>query len=249
MLAGAREVVVVSSPDRISDFDHLLGDGTQLGMRIQFAVQEAPRGIAHALLAAEDFTRDSPIVVSLGDNLFHGIGLGRHLQDIKVTDAAHIFSYEVAEPQNYGVLELAPDGRPISLHEKPTSPPSNLAVPGLYFYPPDVFSEIRRIPESGRGEFEVTDLNLSYLRQGRLSVSRLPRGTTWLDAGTPSDLLEAGIFVRILEQRQGLKVGCLEEIAWRNGWIGDEELAAIASSIPRPDYGAYLEALLQGSAG
>ncbi len=244
MLAGLREILVISTPHDIDGFQRLLGDGSQWGMRIEYAVQAQPNGIAEAFLVGEDFLASGPAALVLGDNIFHGSGLGRQLRGMQDVAGAHIFAYRVADPRSYGVVEVDADGRPLALVEKPQEPKSDLAVPGLYFYDDTVVERVKGLAPSARGELEITDLNRSYLADGALSVTVLPRGTAWLDTGTVDALHDAATFVRVLEQRQGLKVGCVEEIAWRNSWISDEQLAALAAPLQASGYGTYLQGLL-----
>ena len=244
MLAGIREVLVISTPHDLPGFQRLLGDGTQWGMRIEYAVQAAPNGLAEAFLVGESFLAGGSAALALGDNIFHGAGLGAQLTHLQQVDGAHVFAYRVSGPERYGVITLDEAGTPTSLVEKPQSWVSDLAVPGLYFYGPDVVDRAKALTPSARGELEITDLNRGYLVEGRLSVTVLPRGTAWLDTGTVDALHDAATFVRVLEQRQGLKVGCVEEIAWRNGWITDTELEALAAPLMPSGYGRYLLGLL-----
>ena len=244
MLAGLREILIISTPHDIDGFVRLLGDGSQWGMDIEYAVQAQPNGIAEAFLVGEEFLAAGPAALVLGDNIFHGSGLGRQLRGMQDVEGAHIFGYRVADPRAYGVVELDENGRPLALVEKPLEPKSDLAVPGLYFYDDSVVERVKALAPSARGELEITDLNRSYLADGALSVTVLPRGTAWLDTGTVDALHDAATFVRVLEQRQGLKVGCVEEIAWRNGWVSDEQLAALAAPLQASGYGAYLQGLL-----
>ena len=243
MAAGLREVLVITTPEDSSAFERLLGDGSDLGMTIRYAVQPKPEGLAQAFLIAEDFLAGDSAALVLGDNIFHGPGLGTRLRDLRQVDGGHVFAYRVANPSEYGVVEFDEHGHAISIEEKPAAPRSRYAVPGLYFYGDDIVEVARGIRPSARGELEITAVNDHYLRADRLSVTVLPRGTAWLDTGTFSMLHAAGDFVRVLEERQGMKVGCVEEIAWRNGWIDDEQLLALARSLERSGYGAYLERL------
>jgi len=243
MAAGLREVLVITTPEDGSSFQRLLGDGSDLGMRIRYAVQPRPEGLAQAFLIAEEFLAGDSAGLVLGDNIFHGPGLGTRLRDLREVDGGHVFAYRVANPSDYGVVEFDEHGRAISIEEKPVAPRSRYAVPGLYFYGPDIVEVARGIRPSARGELEITAVNDHYLRDGRLSVTVLPRGTAWLDTGTFSMLHAAGDFVRVLEERQGMKVGCVEEVAWRNGWIDDDQLLTLARSLEKSGYGAYLERL------
>jgi glucose-1-phosphate thymidylyltransferase len=243
MAAGLREVLVITTPEDSTAFERLLGDGSDLGMTIRYAVQARPEGLAQAFLIAEEFLAGDAAALVLGDNIFHGPGLGTRLRDLRQVDGGHVFAYRVANPSEYGVVEFDEHGHAISIEEKPAAPKSRYAVPGLYFYGPDVVDVARGIRPSARGELEITAVNDHYLREGRLSVTVLPRGTAWLDTGTFAMLHAAGDFVRVLEERQGMKVGCVEEIAWRNGWIDDTQLLALAASLEKSGYGAYLERL------
>jgi glucose-1-phosphate thymidylyltransferase len=244
MAAGLREVLVITTPDDQSSFVRLLGDGSALGMQITYAVQPRPEGLAQAFLIGEEFLAGRAAALILGDNLFHGAGLGRQLRELTRVDGGHVFAYQVANASDYGVVEFDDDGRVLSIEEKPTAPRSTYAVPGLYFYDAGVVDVARSITPSARGELEITDVNAHYLREGRLTVSVLPRGTAWLDTGTFRSLQDAGEYVRVLEDRQGTKVACIEEIAWRNGWIDDGQLREHARTLSKSGYGDYLLRLL-----
>ncbi|HWA66758.1 MAG TPA: glucose-1-phosphate thymidylyltransferase RfbA [Mycobacteriales bacterium] len=243
MLAGIRDILVITTPQDADQFRRLLGDGSDLGLRLEFAVQPKPEGLAQAFLIGADFVGGEPVALVLGDNIFHGAGLGTELSQLDV-DGGHIFAYQVARPSDYGVVELDADGRPVSIEEKPVAPRGSHAVPGLYFYSPDVVDIARTLRPSERGELEITAINDEYLRQGRLTVTVLARGTAWLDTGTFASLVQASEFVRVIEERQGLKVGCPEEAAWRNGWITDDDLRAHAEQLRKSGYGEYLLTLL-----
>ncbi len=245
MLAGVREVLVITAPDQNAAFQRLLGDGSRLGMRIEYAVQPRPEGLAQAFLIGADFVGDQAVALALGDNLFYGTGLGTALARYSDPEGGLIFAYRVATPQAYGVVEFAPDGRVLSIEEKPAAPRSDFAVPGLYFYAADVVEVARGVRPSARGELEITDVNREYLRQGRLEVCVLERGTAWLDTGTVEALVAASEFVRVVEARQGYKIGCIEEIAWRNGWVDDAALERMAEPLGVSGYGAYLRQLLR----
>ncbi|HTY72110.1 MAG TPA: glucose-1-phosphate thymidylyltransferase RfbA [Actinomycetes bacterium] len=245
MAAGIREVVVITTADDAAAFRRLLGDGSELGMRLEYAVQERPDGLAQAFLIAADFLDGAAAALVLGDNVFHGPGLGTSLAQLTDPPGGHVFAYRVADPSSYGVVEFDPDGRVLSIEEKPARPRSSYAVPGLYFYAADVVDIARTITPSARGELEITDVNERYRREGRLAVTVLPRGTAWLDTGTFDSLHDAGSFVRTLEDRQGLKVGCVEEVAWRNGWIDDDALRELALPLRPSGYGTYLLGLLE----
>lgn len=244
MAAGLREILVITTPEDSRAFANLLGDGTDLGMRIAYAQQPRPEGLAQAFLIAEDFLAGDQAALILGDNLFHGHGLGRTLAGLTHQEGAHVFAYEVANPSEYGVVEFDANGTVLSIEEKPEHPRSRYAVPGLYFYDENVVEVAKTIAPSARGELEITAVNDHYLRQGRLTVTVLDRGTAWLDTGTFRSLQDAGEFVRVLEDRQGTKVGCIEEIAWRNGWITDSQLEEVAQPLLKSGYGTYLLGLL-----
>ena len=245
MSAGIREVLIITTPEEQSAFQRLLGDGAGLGMQFSYVVQPRPEGLAQAFLLGEDFLAGDAAALVLGDNIFHGPGLGSHLGTLTDIDGGHVFAYQVANPSEYGVVEFAENGAVLSIEEKPAKPKSRFAVPGLYFYDAGVVEIAKSITPSARGELEITAVNDAYLRQGRLHVTVLERGTAWLDTGTFASLQDAGEYVRVLEARQGVKVSCLEEIAWRNGWIGDEELLALAEPLRKSGYGDYLAGLLQ----
>ncbi len=244
MAAGMREVLVITTLEDAASFHRLLGDGGDLGMRIEYVVQHRPEGLAQAFLLAADFLDGGSAALVLGDNIFYGPGLGTRLAELTSVDGGHVFAYRVANPSEYGVVEFAPGGQVLSIEEKPAKPKSSYAVPGLYFYGADVVDVARSIRPSARGELEITDVNQHYLREGRLAVTVLPRGTAWLDTGSFLTLHDAGDFVRVLEQRQGTKVGCIEEVAWRQGWIDDDQLGALAEPLLRSGYGDYLLTLL-----
>ena len=244
MLAGIRDILVIATPFNLPRFQALLGDGSNWGVSFSFAEQLAPRGIAEAFLIGENFIENNNVALALGDNIFHGSGLGGQLEFNSDLSGALIFGYEVSNPSEYGVVTLDEFGKPISIEEKPTSPKSNLAVPGLYFYDSNVVKFAKTIQPSARGELEITSLNLEYLKHDQLKVSVLKRGTAWLDTGTPESLHDAATYVRLIEQRQGLKISCPEEIAWRKGWITDGELIEIVSKNSASSYSQYLNSLL-----
>lgn len=244
MNAGLREILIITTPADQPAFVRLLGDGTDLGVRFAYVVQERPEGLAQAFLLGEEFLAGDSAALVLGDNIFHGPGLGRRLQRLHDTDGGHVFAYRVANPSDYGVVEFDADGHAVSLQEKPANPRSSFAVPGLYFYGPDIVEVAKGIRPSPRGELEITAVNEHYLRQGRLSVSVLERGTAWLDTGTFRSLHDASEYVRVMEDRQGLKLACLEEIAWRNGWIDHGQLLALAEPLIKSGYGQYLAGLI-----
>jgi glucose-1-phosphate thymidylyltransferase len=244
MFAGIREVLVITTPHEQESFRRLLGDGSDYGIEISYAVQPEPDGLAQAFLIGEDHIGDQPVGLVLGDNIFYGPGLGTNLTRFADVDGAAIFGYRVADPSAYGVVTFDEDGRATSLEEKPERPRSHFAVPGLYFYGPDVVEHARSLRPSARGEVEITDLNRIYLEAGRLQVEVMPRGTAWLDTGTVQSLIAAGSFVQAIEERQGLKIGCPEEVAWRMGYLDDDGLARRADGLSRSGYGDYLRALL-----
>ncbi|MDQ5975170.1 MAG: glucose-phosphate thymidylyltransferase [Actinomycetota bacterium] len=240
MAAGLREVLVITTPEDSESFSRLLGDGSAWGMRIDYAVQPRPEGLAQAFLIAETFLAGDQAALILGDNLFYGRGLGRRLATLTDQQGAHVFAYEVADPTEYGVVEFDADGVALSVEEKPARPRSNYAIPGLYFYDETVVDVAKSIQPSARGELEITAVNDHYLRAGSLTVTVLERGTAWLDTGTFRSLQDAGEFVRVMEDRTGTKVGCVEEIAWRNGWVTTDELVALAQPLLKSGYGDYL---------
>ena len=248
LMAGIRDILVITTPEDAASFQRLLGDGGWLGVNLQYAVQPRPEGLAQAFLIGADFLGGDSACLVLGDNIFYGTGLGTALQANTEVDGGHVFAYHVSNPREYGVVEFDADGRVLSIEEKPLEPRSNYAVPGLYFYGSDVVEVARGIGPSARGELEITAVNDHYLRQGRLTVTVLDRGTAWLDTGTVDSLMAAGEFVQVVEQRQGLKVGCIEEIAWRQGFIGDAELQALAEPLRKSGYGDYLLGLFDNPA-
>ncbi len=244
ILAGIRDVLVITTPHDAEQFERLLGDGSQFGISITYAVQAEPNGLAQAFVIGADFIGSDRSALILGDNIFYGPGLGSQLARFDHLDGGAVFAYRVADATSYGVVEFDANGRALSLEEKPARPKSNFAVPGLYFYDNDVLAIARDLQPSARGEYEITDVNRAYLEQGRLQVEVLPRGTAWLDTGTFDDLLEAALYVRTVEHRQGLKIGSPEEVAWRRGFLSDEELRARAQTLVKSGYGTYLLDLL-----
>ena len=244
MMAGIREVLVITTPIDVEQFQRLLGDGSQWGMTITYAVQPRPEGLAQAFVLGADFIGDDRVALVLGDNIFFGPGLGTRLADHTDVEGGHVFAYRVADPTAYGVVEFDPDGHVISIEEKPEHPKSSYAVPGLYFYDNDVVAIAGDLTPSARGELEITAVNDEYLRRGTLSVSVLPRGTAWFDTGTFEGLIEASQYVHVVEARQGQKIGCVEEIAWRNGWLDDDGMRRHADDQAKSGYGLYLHALL-----
>ena len=246
MLAGIREVLVINTPHEQALFQHLLGDGSQWGMRIEYAAQPSPDGLAQALLIGREFLAGGPSCLVLGDNIFHGDGLTGLLQRADArAQGATVFGYWVRDPERYGVAEFDARGKVLSLEEKPKAPKSNYAVTGLYFYDNQVVELAKSLQPSPRGELEITDLNRLYLEQGQLSVEIMGRGYAWLDTGTHESLLEASQFIATLEHRQGLKIACPEEIAWRSQWIDSEQLQRLAQPLAKNGYGQYLQRLLQ----
>ncbi len=245
MLAGIREILLISTPQDIGHFEKLLGDGSRIGLHIQYRIQPEPKGIAEALLLAEDFLAGEPCALILGDNLFYGSGMQAFLESCQISEGALIFAYPVQDPQRYGVVEFDAEGRVLSLEEKPAHPRSTYAVPGLYFYDGKAPALARTLRPSARGELEITDLNRLYLEQGQLRVRKMPRGFAWLDTGTPRSLLEASLFVEVIEERQGLRIGCIEEVAFRKGFISLEQLEALAQPLAKVPYGQYLLRIVQ----
>jgi glucose-1-phosphate thymidylyltransferase len=244
MMAGIRDILVITTPWDADQFHRLLQDGSQWGMSIRYAVQPSPDGLAQAFVLGADFIGDGRVALVLGDNIFFGPGLGTRLAQHTDLDGGHVFAYRVADPTAYGVVEFGSDGRVISIEEKPAHPRSSYAVPGLYFYDNDVVAIARGLTPSARGELEITAVNEEYLRRGALTVSVLPRGTAWFDTGTFEGLIEASQFVHVVEARQGQKIGCVEEVAWRNGWLDDDTLRKHADDQTKSGYGLYLHALL-----
>lgn len=249
ILAGIQSILVITTPADAAGFRRLLGDGTQFGISITYSVQRAPDGLAQAFVVGKYFIGTESVALVLGDNLFHGPKLGTQLSRFSQIDGGTIFAYRVADPSAYGVVEFDEHGRAVSLEEKPKSPRSEYAVPGLYFYDNEVVDIAAALKPSDRGEYEITDINCEYLQQGRLSVEVLPRGTAWLDTGTFDSLLDAGNYVRTIEERQGLKIGVPEEAAWRRGFLDDDQLRERGELLHKSGYGAYLLKLLDGWAG
>lgn len=246
MLAGIRDILVISTPEALPQYQALLGSGADWGLSFRYAVQDAPRGLAEALLIGEGFIGDASCALALGDNVFHGAGLTGQLAEAgRLTDGAMVFACQVKNPSDYGIVEFGPQGQPVSIEEKPRAPKSNWAVTGLYFYEPGVVEIARSVTPSARGELEITSVNAHYLAAGKLTVNRLQRGTAWLDAGTFDSLLQTSLFVQTLEQRQGLKIACPEEVAWRLGHIDDAALERLAAGFAN-EYGDYLRGLLRG---
>ena len=238
--AGISQILIISTPHDLPAFKKLLGDGSQLGCRFEYAVQEVPNGLAQAFVIGETFIEDDDVALILGDNIFYGVGVSNLLKKYNKPNGGVIFAYHVADPERYGVVEFDSNQKAVSIEEKPENPKSNYAVPGLYFYDNDVVSIAKSIQPSARGEYEITDVNKAYLRRGKLKVGVLDRGTAWLDTGTFSSLMQAGQFVQVIEERQGLKIGCIEESAFRSGFINLEDLRNIAKPLIKSGYGEYL---------
>ncbi|WP_109471156.1 glucose-1-phosphate thymidylyltransferase RfbA [Ornithinimicrobium cavernae] len=247
MLAGIRDVLIITTPHDLESFQRLLGDGSQFGITLEYAVQPAPEGLAQAFLIGADFIGDDSVCLVLGDNIFYGPGLGSQLARFTRIDGGAVFAYWVADPTAYGVVEFDDTGTAISIEEKPREPRSNYAVPGIYFYDNSVIAIARSLTPSARGEYEITDVNAAYLRERKLQVEVLPRGTAWLDTGTFDSMAAASEFVRTIEKRQGLKIGAPEEVAWRRGWLDDDQLRERGEALGKSGYGTYLlEVLARG---
>jgi len=240
MLAGIKEILIISTPHDLPNFEKLLGDGSAIGCKLSYAVQAEPNGLAQAFVIGEGFIGTDKVALVLGDNIFHGDGMAKLLQASSDPDGGVVFAYQVSDPERYGVVEFDADKKAISIEEKPVSPKSDYAVPGLYFYDNEVVEIAKNIKPSPRGEYEITDINRIYLERGKLKVGVLSRGTAWLDTGTFTSLMQAGQFVQIIEERQGLKIGCIEEIAYRMGFIDAEQLKTIATPLVKSGYGSYL---------
>lgn len=249
MLAGIDDILIITTENDVEQFRRLLGDGSQFGISLSFVVQDHPNGLAEAFILGAEHIGDESVALILGDNIFYGAGLGTQLRRFHEVDGGAIFAYWVAHPEAYGVVDFDEHGRALSLAEKPANPASHYAVPGLYFYDNSVIEIARGLEPSARGELEITDINNAYLRQGKLAVEVLPRGTAWLDTGTVDLLMAAGDFVRTIEQRQGLKIGCPEEVAWRMGYLDDEGLVAAAKRQQSSGYGDYLLEILERERG
>ncbi|WP_406065233.1 glucose-1-phosphate thymidylyltransferase RfbA [Micromonospora sp. NBC_00860] len=249
VMSGVREILVITTPDDQDQFRRLLGDGSQFGLRLEYVSQERPEGIAQAFILGADFIGTESVALVLGDNIFHGVGLGRQLAAHGDPVGGRVFAYQVANPQEYGVVDFDADGRVLSIEEKPARPKSRYAVPGLYFYDNRVVDIARKLTPSARGELEITAVNEAYRETGELSVTVLDRGTAWLDTGTFTSMMQAAEFVRVVEERQGLKIGCVEEVAWRAGLIDDAQLRALAEPLTKSGYGDYLLRLLTEQSG
>lgn len=244
MTAGIREILIISTPHDLPQFQKLLGDGTQLGCSFSYAVQEDPNGLAQAFVIGESFIGNDSVALILGDNIFYGVGMDDLLQEYVHPDGGVVYAYHVSDPERYGVVEFDEHMNAVSIEEKPAVPKSNYAVPGLYFYDNSVVDIAKNLKPSARGEYEITDVNAEYLRRGKLKVAVLSRGTAWLDTGTFPSLMQAGQFVQVIEERQGLKVGCIEEIAYRHGYISPDQLKQLAEPLVKSGYGSYLLQLL-----
>ena len=240
MMAGINEILIISTPQDLPNFKRLLGTGEQLGCKFTYAVQEVPNGLAQAFVIGEKFIGNDKVALVLGDNIFYGVGLGRMLQNINNPEGGVVFAYHVSDPERYGVVDFDKDFNVLSIEEKPENPKSNYAVPGLYFYDNSVVEIAKTLKPSPRGEYEITDVNKEYLKRKQLKVSILDRGTAWLDTGTFASLMQAGQFVQVIEERQGLKIGCIEEIAFKMGFITKEQLIKIATPLTKSGYGTYL---------
>lgn len=240
MNAGIKEILIISTPHDLPHFEKLLGDGKKLGCTFEYAVQEVPNGLAQAFVIGEKFIGKDNVALILGDNIFYGSGMGNLLKENVNPDGGVVYAYHVSDPERYGVVEFDKNLKAVSIEEKPLEPKSNYAVPGLYFYSNDVIEIAKKLKPSARGEYEITDINAEYLRQDRLKVAILNRGTAWLDTGTFASLMQAGQFVQVIEERQGLKIGCIEEIAYRNGFIDKAQLRELAEPLLKSGYGTYL---------
>jgi glucose-1-phosphate thymidylyltransferase len=247
MMAGIREILIITTPEDNSQFKRLLNNGEQLGCRFEYATQEVPNGLAQAFVIGSTFIGSDKVALILGDNIFYGSGLGRQLQELNDVNGGYVFAYKVSDPERYGVVEFNDEMKAISIEEKPKQPKSNYAVPGLYFYDNEVVSIAKKLKPSARGEYEITDVNKAYLENGKLNVCILDRGTAWLDTGTFDSLSDASEFVRVIEKRQDTKIGCIEEVAYRMGYINKEDLLNISTQLDKSGYGSYLKNLLKES--
>jgi glucose-1-phosphate thymidylyltransferase len=245
MMAGIREILIITTPEDHSQFKRLLNDGSHVGCLFEYAVQEKPNGLAQAFVIGKKFVGNDKVALILGDNIFYGSGLGRQLQELNEVDGAYVFAYQVSDPERYGVVEFDNEHKVLSIEEKPSQPKSNYAVPGLYFYDNDVVKIAEELKPSARGEYEITDVNKEYLQRKKLNVAVLDRGTAWLDTGTFESLSDDSEFVRVIEKRQGTKIGCIEEVAYRMEFIDKEKLLEISSQLAKSGYGIYLKNLLK----
>ncbi len=244
MMAGIREVLIITTPEDNPSFKRLLGDGSKIGCHFEYAIQEVPNGLAQAFVIGEQFIGDEKVALVLGDNIFYGSRMGKQLKELVHVEGGYVFAYQVADPERYGVVEFDEHYNALSIEEKPANPKSNFAVPGLYFYDNSVVKIAKELKPSPRGEYEITDVNKEYLRRGDLKVALLDRGTAWLDTGTFDSLSDASEFVRVIEKRQGNKIGCIEEIAFRNGFINRDQLNEIATELAKSGYGEYLKRII-----
>jgi len=247
MMAGIREILIITTIEDNPQFKRLLGDGSQLGCRFEFAVQEIPNGLAQAFVIGADFIGSDKVALVLGDNIFYGTGLDKKLQTLSEVNGGYVFAYHVSDPERYGVVEFDKDMNALSIEEKPLQPKSNYAVPGLYFYDNDVVKIARELKPSKRGEYEITDVNRKYLESGNLKVALLDKGTAWLDTGTFDSLSDASEYVRVIEKRQGTKIGCIEEVAFRNGFINSDQLLNIGNELAKSGYGEYLKQIVENN--
>jgi len=243
LMAGIREILIITTPEDNTSFKRLLNDGSQIGCHFEYAIQEIPNGLAQAFVIGEKFIGNDKVALVLGDNIFYGVGLGSQLKKLNDVDGGYVFAYQVSDPDRYGVIEFDSEMKAVSIEEKPATPKSSYAVPGLYFYDNAVVKIAKELKPSGRGEYEITDVNKVYLEKGKLNVAVLDRGTAWLDTGTFDSLSDASEFVRVIEKRQGNKIGCIEEIAYRNGFITHEQLLLIANGLEKSGYGVYLKSV------
>ena len=245
--AGINEILIISTPHDLPNFEKLLGDGSRIGCKFTYAVQEVPNGLAQAFVIGKDFVGEDSVALILGDNIFYGVGLGTKLKDNTDVDGGLVFAYHVSDPERYGVVDFDDNMKALSIEEKPESPKSNYAVPGLYFYDNDVLRIAAELAPSARGEYEITDVNKEYLRRGKLQVQVLDRGTAWLDTGTFPSLMQAGQFVQVIEERQGLRVGCIEEVAFKRGFIDAHQLKDLAAPLLKSGYGEYMHKLAESA--
>jgi len=247
MMAGINQILIITTPEDYAQFKRLLGDGSQLGCRFEYAVQEIPNGLAQAFVIGAEFIGNDKVALILGDNIFYGTGLDKLLQSLNNVEGGYVFAYQVSDPERYGVVEFDNNLNAVSIEEKPTKPKSNFAVPGLYFYDNDVVQIAKNLKPSARGEYEITDVNKEYLKKGQLKVAVLDKGTAWLDTGTFDSLSDASEFIRVIEKRQGTKIGCIEEVAFRNGFINKEQLTELLQPLLKSGYGDYLNQIIRTS--